>query len=433
MSFLNEKTAQQIQQNDQTAVFKNIPPEDTARNLACYNGESINPKGRLVVMIESEGWKIQTAPFIIVDNHKAIIIGRNILPRIGIKFIQDKQTHRVLTVQRSDESNHEIKQWVKVIFQQLCVRIGKSKYHVMKTQFSKKFAVQQKGRRIPIHLQQRVEAELNKLIDHKHIVKLDKRSDKQFISPSVITVKKDQTVKLALDSKKINKYIHKNKYQMPNLDLLPDNIAQVVKSDKSNQTLFTTLDLRYAYSQIELDKTTREQCNFSLIGGNATGTTQFQTGFYGLRDMPAEFQKAVELTLTNCNNTYAYLDDILIVTKGTIETHRQKLQKVLTKLEENLAISLDKCKFACKQIEWLGFTINSEGTKPLMKKTEAIEKLSPSKTFNQLKSFMGSTHHLTRYIPNLAQAVAALRPLLKNTEKNRHSNWLPEHNFSAGS
>ena len=81
---------------------------------------------------------------------------------------------------------------------------------------------------------------------------------------------------------------------MPNIDLLLDNIAQVVKSDKSNQTLITTLDLRYAYSQIQLDKTTREQCNFSLIGGNATGTYQFQRGFYGLTDMRAEFQKAVD-------------------------------------------------------------------------------------------------------------------------------------------
>ena len=84
--------------------------------------------------------------------------------------------------------------------------------------------------------------------------------------------------------------------------------------------------------------------------------------------------------------------------------------------EENLAISLDKCNFTCKQIEWLGFSVNSEGTKPLVKKTEAIEKLSPQKTFKQLKSFMGSIHHLTRYVPKLAQTAAALRPLLKNTE-----------------
>ena len=147
-----------------------------------------------------------------MDNHKANIIGRNLLPRIGIKLTQDKQTHRVLTVQRNDESNHEIKQWVKDYFQQLCVRIENSKHHVMKTLFSKEFEpVQQKSRRIPIHLQERVEAELNKLIDQKHIIKLDKSSDKQFISPIVITVKKDQTVKLALDSKKFNKNIHKNK------------------------------------------------------------------------------------------------------------------------------------------------------------------------------------------------------------------------------
>ena len=70
---------------------------------------------------------------------------------------------------------------------------------------------------------------------------------------------------------------------MPNIELLLDNIAQVVKSDKSKQTLFSTLDLRYAYSQIPLDKTTREQCNFSLIDGYATGTYQFQAGFYGSR------------------------------------------------------------------------------------------------------------------------------------------------------
>ena len=72
--------------------------------------------------------------------------------------------------------------------------------------------------------------------------------------------------------------------------------------------------------------------------------------------------------------------------------------------------------------------MNTGVTKPLTKKLEAIEKLLPPKTFKQLKSFMGSMHHLTRYIPNLAQTAAALRPLLKNAEKNKPINWLPEHN-----
>ena len=70
----------------------------------------------------------------------------------------------------------------------------------MKTQFIEEFVpIQQKGRRIPIHLQERVEREIIKLIDQKHIIKLDKCSDKQFLNSIVITVKKDHTVKLALD------------------------------------------------------------------------------------------------------------------------------------------------------------------------------------------------------------------------------------------
>ena len=92
-----------------------------------------------------------------------------------------------------------------------------------------------------MHLEERVEGELSKLMDQNHIMKLDKCSDQQFISPIVITVKKDQTVKLALDSKKNIKFIHKNEYQMPNIEVLLDNTAQVVKSDKSKQTLFSTL------------------------------------------------------------------------------------------------------------------------------------------------------------------------------------------------
>ena len=99
--------------------------------------------------------------------------------------------------------------------------------------------------------------------------------------------------------------------------------------------------------------------------------------------MPAFLQKAIDLTLTNCKNTYAYLDDILIITEGSVEKHMETLEKVLRRLdEENFAISLDKCKFACKQIEWLGFHIDCEGTTPLSRKTDAIEKLLPKRLIN---------------------------------------------------
>ena len=130
----------------------------------------------------------------------------------------------MLNIREQEQPNPEIKQWVKDNYPQLC----KVKGHVMRTQFNKRFIpIQQKGRRVPVHLQERVDKELKKLMEQKHIIKLDKCSDRQFISPIVITVKKDQTVKLALNSKKINNFIFKIEYQMP-IDLLIDKKAQVI-------------------------------------------------------------------------------------------------------------------------------------------------------------------------------------------------------------
>ena len=169
MSFLNEKTARRLEENDNSVIIKQIPPDDTARNLACYNGDTIVPKGRLIIMIESGGWKIQAAPFIIVDNQKANIIGKNTLPQLGIRLIQEKpKQKKVLDVRDQEQSNSELKQRVKDNYPQPCFRVGKSKNHVMRTQFNKEFVpVQQKGRRVPVHLQERVGKELNKLMDQK--------------------------------------------------------------------------------------------------------------------------------------------------------------------------------------------------------------------------------------------------------------------------
>ena len=112
----------------------------------------------------------------------------------------------------------------------------------------------------------------------------------------------------------------------------------------------------------------------------------------------------------------------------SIDIHKQKLQMILEKLDgENLVTTLDKCEFACRQVKWLAYTRNSEGTKRVIRKTEANEKLSPLKT---TRVFTGFIHHLTGYNPNLAQKAAALQPLQKNTEKNKPILWKPEHNTS---
>ena len=157
---------------------------------------------------------------------------------------------------------------------------------------------------------------------------------------------------------------------------------------------FSKIDLKYAYSQVPLHEDTQKHGNFNILGGNATGTYRFKNGFYGLIDMPATFQKVMNFTLVNINSAHAFLDDIIIITKGSLSDHEKELDKVLTRLDkENLAISLQKCEFAVTEITWLGYKINADGIIPTKRKTVGIIKMEPPKTLKQLTSLMGSIHH----------------------------------------
>ena len=270
-------------------------------------------------------------------------------------------------------------------------------------------------------MQERVNTEIKKLLVEGHIEKLNNCSDQYFISPIVITVKRDQTIKLALDSKTLNKAIHKNKYQMPHIETLMDSISQIItnyKTEPAEQIYFSTNDLKYAYSQLNLHPETANHCNFSIISGDMTGTYRFKTGFYGLTDMPAEFQKAMNYTLIGLKNTFCFLDDILIVSKGSEDDHFQLVLDCLKKLDaDNLRINLPKCHFAKQQISWLGYNITQSGISPLESKTSSIMSIQPPNTLKKLRSFLGSVHYISKVIPNLAQLCHPLRPLLRKSTK----------------
>ena len=111
---------------------------------------------------------------------------------------------------------------------------------------------------------------------------------------------------------------------MPIIDTLIQSISQQISAPApQNTTYFSTCHLKYAYSQLNLDPNTANHCNFNMISGDITGTYRFQTGFYGLTDMPTKFQKNMDYTLIRLKNTYCFLDDILIVSKGSEEEHKQ--------------------------------------------------------------------------------------------------------------
>ena len=284
----------------------------------------------------------------------------------------------------------------------------------------------QKGRRVPFNFLDKVSDELKKLSEQGHIEKLEECSDKNFISPIVITVKKDKSVKLALGSKVLNKAIHKNKYQMLKIDSFLDSISQHINdSNQGDNVYFSTIDLKYACSQLNLHPDTARHCNFNIICGYATGTYRFKTGFYGLADMPAEFQKATDYTLVGLSNTYCFLDDIIVVSKGTKELHLKYNYKCLQKLEaDNLRNNLSKSHFAKHQINWFGFTVLQNGVRPIESKTAAIAEIKAPKILKQLRSFLDGVHHLIKFIPNLAKICHPLWSLLKKSEK---FTWTDNH------
>ena len=294
-----------------------------------------------------------------------------------------------------------------------------SKTHVAKSKFHQKFtAKHQKGRLVPINLQPRVSEELERLQTEGPIETLSSCSDEHFISPIVITVKKDQSIKLALDSKVLNKAIHKIKYQMPNIDMLIDTISQhLTNTQNGQQAYFTTLDLKYAYSQSKLHHDTAKHCNFNIICGESTGTYRFKTGFYGLTDMLAEFQKAMDYTLTGLQNTYCFLGDIIIVSTCTDADNLAYVFKCLKKLyDDNLRINLQKCHFTKTEIERLGYKFTQTGISLLENKTLNLT-IPPPTTLKRLRSFLGSVHYIGKFIPHLAQLCHPLRPLLKKSVK----------------
>ena len=138
---------------------------------------------------------------------------------------------------------------------------------------------------------------------------------------------------------------------MQSIDHLIDAVANYASERSTEHGIFyfSKVDLKYAYSQIPLDPQLQKHCNLNILGGKATGTYRFLNGFYGLRDMPATFQKSIDVTLRNCHNKFGFLD-ILVIPKGSIADHEKELDKIIYQLDnENLAKKLQKSEFAKKK------------------------------------------------------------------------------------
>ena len=117
--------------------------------------------------IQCNDWIATGVDVTVVEDDHRPIIGRDLFSKLGFSLKQLKQVANI------DQNQCLIKKQIAFDFPGLITRIGKSLKHSVKSAFHKQFTpTHQKGRRVPINLQPLVNAELKKLLDEKHIIKL---------------------------------------------------------------------------------------------------------------------------------------------------------------------------------------------------------------------------------------------------------------------
>ena len=145
-SFVNQRTANLIVSTVKSARRVQTTKNDEANRMVCCNGYKIPSFIRVVTPIESGGWTLNTTSLIVVDDKRANILGRNILPQIGIQLHQTPAGKSINAISEDTNcSDQKITDWVKTIYPGLCTRVGRARNHMVHTTFLIEFkALQQK-------------------------------------------------------------------------------------------------------------------------------------------------------------------------------------------------------------------------------------------------------------------------------------------------
>ena len=138
--------------------------------------------------------------------------------------------------------------------------------------------------------------------------------------------------------------------------------------------------------------------------------TAFQTRYrhykytvmpFGLTNAPATFQALINIVLCKYLDIFvtAYLNDILIYTRGTLKEHIQAVKKVLKVLQKaNIRLQPDKCKFHVKTVKFLGSIITTDGIQMDKEKVKAIKEWPEPKNLKEVQAFLGFANFYQRFI-----------------------------------
>ena len=250
-------------------------------------------------------------------------------------------------------------------------------------------------------------------------LQLQELLEKGFIRPSVslwgapvlFVKKKDGTLRLCVDYRQLNKMIVKNKYSLPRIDDLFDQLK--------GASVFLKIDLQSGYHQLRIKDTDVHKTTF---------TTRY--GHYEFLVMPFGLTNALTAFMDLMNHVFrpfldwfvmVFIDDILVYSKDQ-EDHDTHLRVVLETLrKEQLYAKLSKCEFWFREVPFLKHIVSKEGIRVDPRKIEVILEWKPPRSVMEVRSFLGLAGYYRRFVKGFSMTATLMTRLL---QKNVRFEWI---------
>uniref|UniRef100_A0A2N9GWU7 RNA-directed DNA polymerase n=1 Tax=Fagus sylvatica TaxID=28930 RepID=A0A2N9GWU7_FAGSY len=250
---------------------------------------------------------------------------------------------------------------------------------------------------------------------------LEELLDKGFIRPSaspwgapvLFVKKKDGSMRLCIDYRELNRVTIKNKYPLPRIDDLFDQLqgAQV----------FSKIDLRSGYHQLKIKSEDIPKTAFRTRYGHY----EFLVMPFGLTNAPAVFMDLMNRVFHEYLDRFVivFIDDILVYSKS-LEEHEDHLRIVLQILrDKKLYAKLKKCEFWLNQVVFLGHVVSKDGITVDPSKIEAVVNWDRPTNVSEVRSFLGLAGYYRRFVEGFSRIAA---PLTHLTRKNAKFEWKEE-------
>ena len=217
--------------------------------------------------------------------------------------------------------------------------------------------------------------------------------------------KKDGSLWFCVDFRQLSAAAVKDAHPLPRIDDLLDALH--------GAKWFSTLDLKSGYWQVPIAEQDKEKTAFRTSSGQLF---EFNQVPFGLCNAPATFSHLMDRVLAGLHweTSLFYLDDI-IVFSSTWEEHLARLREVFERLRHaKLKLGASKCKFAAKEVSYLGHRVTEEGLLPDPSLLAAIRDIPPPKTAHGGALFSWSS----RLLPPVRQGLCRYcRPLARSDQK----------------